>query len=77
MVPYPRPAPDRLPLGKRVLARLLGCWPWGWAGPEEGFKGRVRIYLVWCGRHGRYFLDYRHGYGGYFLCPLCLEGEGR
>jgi len=76
VVPYPRPAPDRLPLGKRLMTRLFGCWPWGWAGREEGFKLPTRIYLVRCGRCGRYFLDYKHGYEEYFICPFCEGGRG-
>jgi hypothetical protein len=47
---------------------LLGDVPYGWSGPEEGFKGRVRIYLVYDRRCGRYFL-------GYFLCPYCDLGK--
>jgi len=77
-VPYPRPAPGNVPGWKKLLARLLGSVPYGWSGPEEGFKGRVRIYLVYDGRCRRYFLDYLRGYRGYFLCPFCdLPGPGR
>ena len=72
MAPYPKPAPERLPWWAKLLARFM-IVPWGWAGPEEGFKGRVRIYLFRCGRCGRYSLDYLRGYSGYLLCYHCLE----
>jgi hypothetical protein len=64
-----------VPRWKKLLARLLGSAPYGWAGEEEGFRGRVRIYLVYDGRCRRYFLDYLHGYRGYFLCPYCDLGR--
>jgi len=71
---YPKPAPERLPWWAKLLARFMFV-PWGWAGPEEGFNGYVRIYLFRCGKCGRYSLDYLRGYSGYLLCRYCLEEE--
>jgi hypothetical protein len=67
---YPKPV-ENVAWWKRLLARVLGDIPYGWAGEEEGFKGRVRIYLVYDKRCGKFFLDYLRGYRGYFLCPYC------
>jgi hypothetical protein len=68
---YPKPAPPNVAWWKKLLARVLGDIPYGWAGESEGFKRRERIYLVYDKRCGRYFLDYLRGYRGYFLCPYC------
>jgi len=30
------------------------------------------LYLLYCGRHGVYYIDYPHGFRGYFYeCPIC------
>jgi hypothetical protein len=62
VVTYPKPAPRDVVWWKRLLARLLGDVPYGWSDEREGFKGRVRIYLVYDRRCGRFFLDYLHGH---------------
>ena len=41
---------------------------------REGWSSSLPIYLVKCEKHG-YFEDYPHGYGGYFICPCCLQEE--
>jgi len=40
---------------------------------KEGWKGKLPFYLVRCKKHGIYYLDYPHGYRGYFNCPKCWE----
>jgi len=72
---YPKPAPEKLPLWKKILARLM-LVPYGWAGLEEGFRAPTRIYLFRCGRCGRYSIDYLRGYRSYVLCYYCTR-EGR
>jgi DNA-directed RNA polymerase subunit RPC12/RpoP len=70
VVKYPKPAPEKIPLSKRLIARFIAA-PYKDAGPEEGFRERVTIYLVYCNRCRKYFLDYKHGHLSYFECPYC------
>jgi len=41
---------------------------------KEGWKDYLPIYIVKCKRHGL-FLDYPHGFRGYFICPKCVLEE--
>jgi len=39
---------------------------------KPGWRGTLPFYIVKCKNCGQYFLDYPHGYSGYFTCP-CKE----
>lgn len=39
---------------------------------KKGWSGKLPFYIVKCDKHGLY-LDYPHGYKGYFICPECDE----
>lgn len=41
---------------------------------RPGWRKPLPIYIVKCKRHGLY-LDYPHGFRGYFVCPRCWEEE--
>jgi hypothetical protein len=38
---------------------------------REGWHGYLPVYGVKCKLHG-FFMDYPHGWTGYFWCPVCL-----
>ena len=68
--PYPK-IPDKIPLWRRILARIgiptIVYWD------KEHFTAPTPIYVAWCKLHKIYFLDYPHGYKGYLYCPKCLD----
>ena len=43
----------------------------GWFKLKDFVKPQP-FYLLYCPRHG-YYVDYPHGYFGYFNCPKCIE----
>jgi DNA-directed RNA polymerase subunit RPC12/RpoP len=70
MIKYPKPAPENTSIWIKILARFIEI-PYRTAGSEEGFRERVTIYLIRCSKCKKYFLDYKHGHLGYFICPYC------
>jgi hypothetical protein len=62
-----RVADVKLNILQRAWLRLFGCVRVGAKAFERGSLG---LYAVRCGRHG-VFLDYPHGWDGYFLCEKC------
>ena len=62
----------RLPLRARFYLRVRGFYPIITLKTPEW--GPIAFYLVRCKKHGL-FLDYPHGYNGYFMCPRCLEED--
>jgi hypothetical protein len=65
----------RLSLWQRIVLKINGCVFVGY-GKREGWSGELPFYIVKCGRCKQYFLDYLHGYSGYFLCPECDLTKG-
>lgn len=59
-----------LSLRQRLQVLVSGSAFLRWEKPE-GFSAAVPVYVVKCKRHGLY-LDYPHGYDGYFRCDDCL-----
>jgi len=68
--------PVKVGLWKRLKLRLFGRTYIGHIKRPE-WKAPLPIYLLKCKKHGIYYVDYPHGYRGYFTCPRCLEGAGR
>ncbi|MCJ7610466.1 hypothetical protein MUP00_12520, partial [Candidatus Bathyarchaeota archaeon] len=58
-------------LRRRIRLRLLP-----WLGPIKTgysfFPYKLLLYLDWCSRHGRYYLDYLHSWDNQLECPHCL-----
>jgi len=67
---YPKLPDRKIPLWRRILARLGFPTILYW--DKEHFKAPTPIYVAWCKYHGVYYLDYPR-YSGYLLCPLCNE----
>ena len=38
---------------------------------KQGWTGELPFYIVKCPSCKNYFLDYLHGYKGYFICSKC------
>ena len=58
-----------LPLRARFWLRLRGYCPVITLKTERW--GPVEFYLMRCPSCKQYFIDYPHGYDGYFHCPFC------
>jgi len=45
---------------------------------KSGWRGKAWFYVVKCKQHKQhgYFVDYPHGWRGYFSCPKCCEKMG-
>ena len=65
--------PERLTLLQRLRLRLFGHVFYRYMKRPE-WRGRLPVYIVRCKRHGL-FLDYPHGFRGYFTCPKCFREE--
>lgn len=62
----------KVPLIHKLICRLLGYSYLGKFKPK-GFRDYTSFYLLYCKVHNVYYVDYVHGYLGYFLkCPLCV-----
>jgi hypothetical protein len=81
-VNYPIPAPEdvlkSVPIWRRIWIRLqiaaFGHAFLRWD-RKPSWSGYLPINLVKCRRTGRLFLDYPHGWAGYFICPFCEEEQ--
>jgi len=62
----------KIPFVKKVVAKLIGYVKLGRFKPKK-FKDFEYFYLVYCRRHKIYFIDYPHGFEGYFNCPKCTS----
>jgi len=68
VLPYPLASLD-LPLRARLYLRLAGYYPL--ITLKTSKWGPITFCLVRCPKCKRLFLDYPHGYKGYFICPFC------
>ncbi|MCW4008786.1 MAG: hypothetical protein NWF09_08900 [Candidatus Bathyarchaeota archaeon] len=58
-----------LPLHKWLKLKIFGKKYFA-HDKKPGWHGSLPFYIVKCNVHG-YFLDYPHGFNGYFTCPMC------
>jgi len=60
---------EPLTLWQRLQLRILG---YAYLKHEQrsGWKEPLPIFVVKCRKHGVY-VDYPHGFRGYFVCPQC------
>jgi hypothetical protein len=61
--------PVKLSLLRYLQLKLSGR---AYAFSAPVFRGSLDFYVVRCREHGC-FLDYPHGYRGYFSCPRCRD----
>ena len=61
-----------LSLWQRLILKLRG-YVYLFHAKKKGWKGSLPFYLVKCKEHNLLFIDYPHGYRGYFNCPKCFE----
>jgi hypothetical protein len=63
----------KLSIWKRLSLRIRG---YAFIGNyiRPGWKGALPHYVVVCHKHGLY-VDYPHGFDGYFLCPKCWKEQ--
>ena len=40
---------------------------------NQNWKAKQPFYIIYCGHHDLFFIDYPHGYTSCFYCPLCLK----
>jgi len=79
---YPTPAQkdvlNSVPIWRRIWIRIqiaaFGHAFLRWD-RKPSWSDYLPINLVKCSRTGRLFLDYSHGWSGYFVCPFCGEEE--
>ena len=64
----------KLSLLQRLTLQIRG-YVYLFHAKKDGWKGKLPFYLVKCKRHGVFFIDYPHGYRGYFNCPVCMKEE--
>ena len=63
--------PRNLTLLQRLRLRIFGHAFYKYM-KQPGWRGPLPVYIVRCNRHGLY-LDYPHGFRGYFTCPKCFK----